>query len=63
MTSPILPTDEAQRPEAVQPDEHRSSLALENAGVGLWEMDYRTGRLTLSAVTEAHYGLVPGTRP
>jgi signal transduction histidine kinase/CheY-like chemotaxis protein len=62
MTSPILPTDEAQRPDAVQPtNEHRISLALQNAGVGLWEMDYRTGRFTLSAITEAHYGLVPGT--
>ena len=62
MTLPTLPTDEARRPDAFQAsDEKRIGLALQHAGVGIWEMDYRTGRLTLSAATEAHYGLVPGT--
>ena len=62
MTLPTLPTDEASRPDAFQAsDEQRISLALQHAGVGIWEMDYRTGRLTLSAATEAHHGLVPGS--
>jgi two-component system cell cycle sensor histidine kinase/response regulator CckA len=62
MTLPILPTDESRRPDALPPsDEQRISLALQNAGVGIWEMDCRTGRLTLSAATEAHHGLEPGT--
>ena len=61
MTSPILPTDEARRPDALQSsDEQRISHALQNAGVGIWEMDYATGRLALSAATEAQYGLEPG---
>jgi PAS domain S-box-containing protein len=62
MTSPIRPTDEARRLDALQPsDEERTRLALQNADVGTWAMDYKSGVMTMSTATEAHYGLQPGT--
>src|SRR4051794_1481944 len=61
MTRPIQPIDEIQRLDALQfCDDERTRLALENAGVGIWDLDYTTGLLTWSAATEAHYGLQPG---
>ena len=36
-------------------------FALQNANVGIWDMDYTTGVLRWSEILEAHYGLQPGT--
>jgi two-component system cell cycle sensor histidine kinase/response regulator CckA len=47
--------------EALRTAEERMRFALENAEVGIWDMDYRTGVLRWSETIEAHYGLRPGT--
>jgi len=36
-------------------------FALQNANVGIWDLDCRTGALGWSETLEAHYGLGPGT--
>ena len=36
-------------------------FALQNANVGIWDMDYTTGVLRWSETIEAHYGLSPNT--
>jgi PAS domain S-box-containing protein len=36
-------------------------FALQNANVGIWDMDYTTGELRWSETLEAQYGLQPGT--
>ena len=36
-------------------------FALQNADVGIWDIDYATGVLRWSETIEAHYGLRPGT--
>jgi signal transduction histidine kinase/CheY-like chemotaxis protein len=38
-------------------------FALQNAEVGIWDMDYTTGVLRWSETLEAQYGLEPGTFP
>jgi PAS domain S-box-containing protein len=47
--------------EALRTTEERMRFALENAGIGIWDMDYHTGVLRWSAILEAQYGLAPGT--
>jgi PAS domain S-box-containing protein len=47
--------------EALRAAEQRMRFALENANVGIWDMDYTTGALRWSETSEAHYGLLPGT--
>ncbi len=47
--------------EALRAAEERMRFALQNADVGIWDMDYATGRLQWSETIEAHYGLQPGT--
>jgi PAS domain S-box-containing protein len=47
--------------EALRTSEERTRFALENANVGIWDMDYTTGVLRWSETLEAHYGLRPGT--
>jgi PAS domain S-box-containing protein len=47
--------------EALRAAEERTRFALQNAGVGIWDMDYTTGILRWSETLEAHYGLQPGT--
>ena len=47
--------------EALRIAEERMRFALENADVGIWDMDYTTGVLRWSETIEAHYGLQPGT--
>ncbi|HUE89352.1 MAG TPA: PAS domain S-box protein [Vicinamibacterales bacterium] len=47
--------------EALRTAEERMRFALENADVGIWDMDYTTGVLRWSNILEAHYGVVPGT--
>jgi PAS domain S-box-containing protein len=41
--------------------EERMRFALQNAGVGIWDMDFTTGMLEWSEILEAQYGLPPGT--
>ena len=47
--------------DALRHAEERMRFALQNANVGIWDMDHRSGRLTWSETLEAHYGLAPGT--
>ena len=47
--------------EALRTTEERMRFALQNADVGIWDMDYTTGVLRWSETLEAHYGLQPGT--
>ena len=47
--------------EALRTAEERMRFALEAAGVGIWDMDYRTGMLRWSEILESQYGLQPGT--
>jgi PAS domain S-box-containing protein len=47
--------------EALRTTEERMRFALENANVGIWDMDYSTGVHTWSETLEAQYGLQPGT--
>ena len=46
--------------EALRATEERMRFALENAEVGIWDMDYTTGALEWSTILEAQYGLPPG---
>jgi two-component system cell cycle sensor histidine kinase/response regulator CckA len=50
-----------QSVESLLTSEERTRFALENANVGIWDMDYTTGVLRWSEAIEAHYGLEPGT--
>jgi two-component system cell cycle sensor histidine kinase/response regulator CckA len=57
-------TDVTERNEAIEAlrtGEERMRFALESAGVGIWDMDYRTGVLRWSETLEAQYGMRPGT--
>ena len=47
--------------EALRTAEERTRFALENAQVGIWDMDYATGVVRWSEILEAQYGLQPGT--
>ena len=47
--------------EALRMAEERTQFVLQNANVGVWDMDYTTGVLRWSGTMEAQYGLVPGT--
>ncbi len=49
--------------EALRTAEERMRFALESAEIGIWDMDYTTGRLQWSAILEAQYGLPAGTFP
>jgi PAS domain S-box-containing protein len=47
--------------DALAAAEERMRFALQNADVGIWDMDYVTGALQWSETLEAQYGLIPGT--
>ncbi len=47
--------------EALRTAEERMRFALENAEVGIWDADYRTGVVRWSEILEAQHGLKPGT--
>jgi PAS domain S-box-containing protein len=47
--------------EALKVTEERMRFALENAGVGIWDLDYATGSLRWSETLEALHGLKPRT--
>jgi two-component system cell cycle sensor histidine kinase/response regulator CckA len=46
---------------ALRSAEERMRFVLQNADVGIWDMDYTTGVLRWSETAEAHYGVQPGT--
>lgn len=50
-----------QAEESVRTEKERLEFALENAHVGIWDMDYTTGVFRWSKILEAQYGLQPGT--
>ena len=54
-------TDRHQAVAALAAAEERMRFALQNANVGIWDMDYRTRNLRWSEIHEALYGLSPGT--
>jgi len=54
-------TERNQAVQALRTAEERMRFALQNANVGIWDMDYTTGVARMSAILEAHYGLQPGT--
>jgi PAS domain S-box-containing protein len=54
-------TDRDRAAEALRTAEERMRFALEAAGVGIWDMDCRTGVLQWSGILESQYGLQPGT--
>ena len=47
--------------EALRTAEERMRFALQNAEVGIWDMDYATGVVRWSETLESQYGLPPGT--
>jgi PAS domain S-box-containing protein len=47
--------------EALRNAEEQMRFALQNANVGIWDIDFRTGVLNWSETSESHYGLAPGT--
>ena len=54
-------TERQQAVEALRVAEERMRFALEAAGVGIWDMDYKTGVLRWSETLESQCGLEPGT--
>ena len=54
-------TERNQADAAQRRTEERAQFALQNAHIGIWDMDYVTGLLQWSDVLEAQYGLAPGT--
>jgi two-component system cell cycle sensor histidine kinase/response regulator CckA len=54
-------TERHQAVEALRTAEERMRFALENAGVGIWDMDYSTGIARMSEILESQYGMKPGT--
>ena len=54
-------TERVRAAEALRKAEERMRFALENADVGIWDVDYASGNLVWSEVLERHYGFAPGT--
>ncbi len=54
-------TDRERTEEAGRTAAERMRFALEAAGVGIWDVDYTTGRVEWSEILESQYGLQPGT--
>jgi len=54
-------TDRTTAVEAVRQAEERMRFALRYANVGIWDMDYTSGKLRWTDAMEAQYGLSPGT--
>jgi PAS domain S-box-containing protein len=53
-------TEHAWAADALKAAEERMRFALQNARVGMWDMDYEAGVLTWSPLVYQHYGLRPG---
>jgi PAS domain S-box-containing protein len=54
-------TERKRVADALGITEGRMRFALEAAGVGIWDMDYTSGKLRWSETAEAHYGVPAGT--
>jgi two-component system cell cycle sensor histidine kinase/response regulator CckA len=54
-------TDRNRAEGSLRTAEERMRFALQNADVGIWDMDFATGVLRWSEILEAQYGLPPGT--
>jgi PAS domain S-box-containing protein len=54
-------TERTHAVEALRTAEERMRFALQNADVGIWDVDYTTGAHRWSETLESHYGLEPGT--
>ena len=54
-------TERNRAVEALQAAEERTQFVLQNANVGVWDLDYTTGVLRWSGTMEGQYGLLPGT--
>jgi two-component system cell cycle sensor histidine kinase/response regulator CckA len=54
-------TERKRAVETLRAAEERTRFALQNANVGIWDLDYTTGVLRWSEALEGHYGLQPGT--
>jgi two-component system cell cycle sensor histidine kinase/response regulator CckA len=57
-------TDITERREAVETiraADERMRFVLEAAGVGIWDLNFKTGVLQWSEILEAQHGLMPGT--
>ena len=52
-------TERHQAEEALRTAEERMRFALQNADVGIWDMDYATGIVRISSILEAHFGIQP----
>ncbi|HMF60608.1 MAG TPA: PAS domain S-box protein, partial [Vicinamibacterales bacterium] len=47
--------------EALRKTEERMRFVMEAAGVGIWDLDFKTGLLQWSEILESQHGLRPGT--
>jgi two-component system, cell cycle sensor histidine kinase and response regulator CckA len=54
-------TERTHAVEALRTAEERMRFALQNADVGIWDVDYTAAVHRWSETLEAHYGLPPGT--
>jgi two-component system, cell cycle sensor histidine kinase and response regulator CckA len=54
-------TERNRATEALRTAEERMRFALQNANVGIWDMDSTTGVIRWSEILESQYGLQPGT--
>ena len=54
-------TERNQAEATLRRSEERVKFALQNANIGIWDMDYVSGVLQWSDVMETQYGLPPGT--
>ena len=61
LSSGIDYTDRNEAILALRVAADRTRFALEAAGVGIWDMNYRTGVLEWSEILESQYGLKKGT--
>lgn len=54
-------TEQRRAGEALLAAEERMRFAMESTGLGIWDMDYTTGKLNWSETLERLHGLAPGT--
>jgi PAS domain S-box-containing protein len=53
-------TEQNRAVKALRTAEERMRFALEAADVGIWDMDFTTGKVQWSEILESQYGLQPG---
>lgn len=54
-------TERHQAEEALRTAEERMRFALQNAEVGIWDLEYATGIVRISSILETHFGIKPGS--